>query len=208
MNVQVFNHEQDAKDEFVEYNQKLFDSSQKANIYGNVLMPALGNIGNTMYVVVGHVGGVSDPGTDAEYPLRAIPMSSLSASSCPSWVWSATSLRPRQMLMQVPMIALGMAGAGRVFALSSPGDLRRITGYVTSKPENSTARSNPLRGTHVTRGVTPQGGRHSHLTRACANSSWRATSPTTVERRPAMTSPGKLLARRSLSMGAGKTMIT
>ena len=27
--VQVFNHEQDAKNEFVEYNQKLFDSSQK-----------------------------------------------------------------------------------------------------------------------------------------------------------------------------------
>ena len=56
--VQVFNHEQDAKDEFVEYNQKLFDSSQKANIYGNVLMPALGNIGNIMYVVIAIVGGV------------------------------------------------------------------------------------------------------------------------------------------------------
>ena len=56
--VQVFNHEQDAKDEFVEYNDKLFDSSQKANIYGNVLMPALGNIGNIMYVVVAIVGGV------------------------------------------------------------------------------------------------------------------------------------------------------
>ena len=56
--VQVFNHEQDAKDEFVEYNDKLFDSSQKANIYGNVLMPALGNIGNIMYVVIAIVGGV------------------------------------------------------------------------------------------------------------------------------------------------------
>ena len=56
--VQVFNHEQDAKDEFVEFNQKLFESSQKANIYGNVLMPALGNIGNIMYVVVAIVGGV------------------------------------------------------------------------------------------------------------------------------------------------------
>ena len=94
--VQVFNHEQDAKDEFVEYNAKLFESSQKANIYGNVLMPALGNIGNIMYVVI----------------VRNF------------------SQTIGQMSMQVPMIAMGMAGAGRVFALIDQ-EPEEDDGYVT-----------------------------------------------------------------------------
>ena len=115
--IQVFNHEQDAKDEFVEYNQKLFDSSQKANIYGNVLMPALGNIGNIMYVVIAIVGGVMILEQTPNIHLVGVDVITVGVVVSFLGMVRNFSQTIGQMSMQVPMIALGMAGAGRVFAL-------------------------------------------------------------------------------------------
>ena len=128
--VQVFNHEQDAKDDFIEYNQELFEVSEKANIYGNVLMPALGNIGNIMYVVVAVVGGVM---ILRQAPnLRLVGIDVVTVGIVVSFLGMVRNFSQTigQMSMQVPMIALGLAGAGRVFALidqEPEGD----HGYVT-----------------------------------------------------------------------------
>jgi ATP-binding cassette subfamily B protein len=54
--IKVFCHEEDSKKEFDRLNEKLCEDSQKANKYGNILMPILGNIGNIMYVLVAFVG--------------------------------------------------------------------------------------------------------------------------------------------------------
>jgi len=110
--VQVFNHEQDAKDEFVEYNAKLFDSSQKANIYGNVLMPALGNIGNIMYVVVAIVGGVMILEQTPNIHLFGVDVITVGVVVSFLGMVRNFSQTIGQMSMQVPMIALGMAGGG------------------------------------------------------------------------------------------------
>ena len=128
--VQVFNHEQDAKDEFVEYNQKLFDSSQKANIYGNVLMPALGNIGNIMYVVIAIVGGVMILEQTPNVHLFGINVITVGIVVSFLGMVRNFSQTIGQMSMQVPMIALGMAGAGRVFALIDQ-EPEEDEGYVT-----------------------------------------------------------------------------
>ena len=128
--VQVFNHEQDAKNEFVEYNQKLFDSSQKANIYGNVLMPALGNIGNIMYVVVAIVGGVMILEQTPNVHLFGINVITVGIVVSFLGMVRNFSQTIGQMSMQVPMIALGMAGAGRVFALIDQAP-EEDHGYVT-----------------------------------------------------------------------------
>ncbi len=65
-----------------EYNQKLFDSSQKAgHLWLTILMPARSDIGNIMYVVVAIVRRRHDPGTNAELITSLASMSSLSASS-------------------------------------------------------------------------------------------------------------------------------
>ena len=56
--VQVFCHEEEAKRDFLKYNEKLFEDSKTANQYGNALMPILGNMGNLMYVVLAIVGGL------------------------------------------------------------------------------------------------------------------------------------------------------
>ena len=128
--VQVFNHEQDAKDEFVEFNQKLFDSSQKANIYGNVLMPALGNIGNIMYVVVAIVGGVMILEQTPNIHLVGVDVITVGVVVSFLGMVRNFSQTIGQMSMQVPMIALGMAGAGRVFALVDQKP-EEDEGYVT-----------------------------------------------------------------------------
>ena len=128
--VQVFNHEQDAKDEFVEYNQKLFDSSEKANIYGNVLMPALGNIGNIMYVVIAIVGGVMILEQTPNIHLFGVDVITVGVVVSFLGMVRNFSQTIGQMSMQVPMIALGMAGAGRVFALIDQ-EPEEDEGYVT-----------------------------------------------------------------------------
>ena len=128
--VHVFNHEEAAKDDFAAYNQKLFDSSQKANVYGNVLMPALGNIGNIMYVVVAIVGGIMI--------LRQTPnphlfgISTVTVGIVVSFLGMVRNFSQTigQMSMQVPMITLGLAGAGRVFALIDQ-EGEEDHGYVT-----------------------------------------------------------------------------
>ena len=128
--VQVFNHEEAAKRDFLEYNEKLFADSEKANIYGNVLMPTLGNIGNIMYVVVATVGGVMI--------LRQTPnphlfgIGTVTVGIVVSFLGMVRNFSQTigQMSMQVPMITLGLAGAGRVFALIDQ-EGEEDHGYVT-----------------------------------------------------------------------------
>ena len=56
--IKVFNHEDAVKHDFLSYNHQLFNDSERANQYGNMLMPTLGNIGNILYVAVALVGGI------------------------------------------------------------------------------------------------------------------------------------------------------
>ena len=55
--VKVFTHEEKAKEDFDKLNEKLFKDSEKAHIFGNILGPILGNIGNLTYVLLAIVGG-------------------------------------------------------------------------------------------------------------------------------------------------------
>ena len=97
---------------------------------GNILMPALGNIGNLMYVFIAVIGGIlvfkkvtniSLTGTDLI--TAGIIISFLSMSRQLSQTIS-------QVSMQVSMIAMGTAGAGRVFALMDEKP-EEDEGYVT-----------------------------------------------------------------------------
>ena len=55
--VKAFCHESAAEADFDERNEKLFEVSQKANMYANILMPILMNLGNLLYVLVALAGG-------------------------------------------------------------------------------------------------------------------------------------------------------
>ena len=55
--VKVFTHEERAKADFDKYNEQLYADAKNAHIYGNVLGPILGNIGNFTYVFLAICGG-------------------------------------------------------------------------------------------------------------------------------------------------------
>ena len=56
--VKVFCHEEKAMDDFHKVNEKLRDSTNKANGYANLLMPVNANIGWTSYALVAIVGAI------------------------------------------------------------------------------------------------------------------------------------------------------
>ena len=56
--VQVFCHEEESKKDFDKINEQLFKDAESANIFANILMPIMGNIGNILYVLIAFIGGV------------------------------------------------------------------------------------------------------------------------------------------------------
>ena len=119
--VKVFTHEQDAEKDFDKLNEKLFEDAKEAHISGNILGPIVGNIGNFSYVFLAIVGGIL-------FSLKApnIAISSIFNGITPITFgfiipFLGMSRRSTQAInetsQQVSMIAMGVAGADRVFEL-------------------------------------------------------------------------------------------
>jgi len=115
--VQVFNHEEAAKADFDALNRQLFSDSEKANQYGNILAPAMGNLGNLLYVLIAIVGGLL-----IQLQVTNIGFSGMGTITVGIIVSYLAMVRQlsqtiNQASQQVALIAMGLAGAGRVFAL-------------------------------------------------------------------------------------------
>ncbi len=106
--VQVFNHEPQAIEEFVELNDQLCDSANNANKYASVLMPVNAQIGNISYVLSAVVGGI-----------LAIVFGNLSLGSLASFLTfnRSFSMPINQVSQQLNFIVMAMAGADRIFTL-------------------------------------------------------------------------------------------
>ncbi len=115
--VQVFTHENTAKADFTKLNDQLFHDSEAANKAGNVLMPILGNMGNIMYVILAIVGAALAIGQAPNISLQGIGV--VTVGIIVSFLSMARQLSQTigQISMQVAMVAMGVAGAERVFAL-------------------------------------------------------------------------------------------
>lgn len=114
--VKVFNYEDESMKKFNEVNDKLFDDSQKANSYANILGPILNNIGNILYVVVAIVGGLL-----IYFNVYNLSLSGMAISI--SIVVPFLNMTKQfsgninQVSMQLNSIIMGLAGVERVFAL-------------------------------------------------------------------------------------------
>ena len=115
--VQVFCHEEESKQDFVKINDRLFEDSEKAFQFGNILMPILNNVGNLMYVLIAVLGGLLLYFGASNLSISGI--GTISAGIIISFLGMARQLSQTigQSSMQVSLIAMGLAGAGRVFAL-------------------------------------------------------------------------------------------
>ncbi|MCR4600974.1 MAG: ABC transporter ATP-binding protein/permease [Clostridia bacterium] len=115
--VKVFNHEEENREKFKELNEALFHDGSVANRYGNILMPVLGNLGNLLYVVIAVVGGLMVFGGVNNIGFSGMGL--VTAGMIISFLSMARNLSQTigQVSMQVPMIAMGIAGADRIFRL-------------------------------------------------------------------------------------------
>ncbi|WP_417573708.1 ABC transporter ATP-binding protein, partial [Parolsenella catena] len=127
--VKAFCHEQAAERDFDAFNEHLFEVSQKANMYGNILMPVLMNIGNLIYVVVALAGGlllalgtpnVSLSGMALSIAV-VVPFLNMTKQFCG---------QIGQISMQINAVVMGLAGADRIFALIDEAP-ETDEGYVT-----------------------------------------------------------------------------
>ena len=115
--VKVFNHEPESKERFDTLNENLRYNSDTANAYANILMPILNNIGNIMYVVLAVFGallllfGATNVGIDG------IGVISVGTIVYFLSVSRQMAMTIGQTSMQVNMITLGLAGAGRIFEM-------------------------------------------------------------------------------------------
>lgn len=107
--VKVFNHEQKAVEGFVSINHDLRDSSSSANVYGNILMPVMSNLGNISYVLCAVLGGAIAISGALSLTLGTL-VSFLSLNR--SFTQPMT-----QISQQVSSVISAMAGAERVFRL-------------------------------------------------------------------------------------------
>ncbi|WP_318709530.1 ABC transporter ATP-binding protein [Candidatus Acetatifactor stercoripullorum] len=127
--IKVFCHEDGAKADFDKVNDELFENSERANRYANILMPLLANIGNVMYVIVALVGGSL---LLAGAPNLSISGMALSISIVVPFLNMTKQFAGAigQVSNQVNMVVMGLAGAHRIFALLDEGP-ETDEGYVT-----------------------------------------------------------------------------
>ena len=126
--VKVFNYEEQSKKRFDDLNEQLCDSMTKANMYANILMPCIMNIGNLGYVLVAVIGGILSVNGILTIGSIAAFLQYVKAFTNPLG----------QVSQQMNSIIMALAGAGRIFELLDE-EPEQDEGYVTlvnAKMEN------------------------------------------------------------------------
>ena len=118
--VKVFNYEEESKKKFDDLNEQLCDSMTKANMYANILMPCIMNIGNLGYVLVAVIGGILSVNGILTIGSIAAFLQYVKAFTNPLG----------QVSQQMNSIVMALAGAERIFELLDE-EVEQDEGYVT-----------------------------------------------------------------------------
>ena len=107
--IKVFTHEQKSIEAFKVVNQQLCDSATNANIFANILMPLLGNLGYVSYVLTALVGSA----------LAISGIGGLSLGIIASFLQLNRSFNQPigQISQQLNAVVMASAGASRIFEL-------------------------------------------------------------------------------------------
>ena len=115
--IKVFNHEPATAATFDAKNEELFHASAQANIYGNITMPVVNNMGYLLYILLAVVGGAM--------ALAGVGNFGLSGTGEPDRRRADLAVNPRPVVhhpiarssQQFNMVMMALAGASRIFAL-------------------------------------------------------------------------------------------
>ena len=107
--VKVFCHEKESIEEFNRQNDELFNSSNNANKFANILMPINAQIGNISYVICAMLGGI----------LAVNGYGGLTLGALASFLTFNKSFNMpiNQVSQQLNSVVMAMAGAERIFTL-------------------------------------------------------------------------------------------
>ena len=138
--VKVFCHEERAKEDFDRLNNDLYENASKANIYANVLMPVMGNMGHLQYVLLALTGG-----TMAIFGIPNLTLGSLLPTAAGGTAVSVITVGAiaaflqlsksftmplSQIATQLNSVIMALAGAERIFELIDE-EVEQDNGYVT-----------------------------------------------------------------------------
>lgn len=115
--IKVFNHESQSKDGFDKVNQMYRNASTNANIYANIFMPILGNMGHLQYVLIAVIGGLLAIKGINTPTLTGMKLLELGAIVSFLSLSKSFSNPISQMSQQVNHVLMGLAGADRVFRM-------------------------------------------------------------------------------------------
>jgi len=128
--VKVFCHEEEAKAEFDRRNEELFNASNNAHKYANILMPFMANIGNMQYVLIAIVGGALAINGIPDLTLTGVSILTLGAIASFLQLSRSFVMPISQITQQVNAIVMALAGAERIFSLLDE-ESEVDDGYVT-----------------------------------------------------------------------------
>ncbi|MBO4474539.1 MAG: ABC transporter ATP-binding protein [Clostridiales bacterium] len=122
--VKVFTYEERAKKAFDGKNEELCQNATSANIFANILMPIMGNIGNVLYVLVAFIGGFLAIKCGLSEVITIGVIGSFLQLT------KAFVMPVSQVSQQMNAIIMAMAGADRIFKLLDEKP-EEDDGYVT-----------------------------------------------------------------------------
>ena len=127
--VQVFCHEEESKKDFDKINEQLFKDAESANIFANILMPIMGNIGNILYVLIAFIGGIL---IIANAPNLSISGQAISVAVVVPFLNMTRqfTMSISQVSQQINSVVMAMAGTERIFELMDEKP-ETDDGYVT-----------------------------------------------------------------------------
>jgi len=127
--VKVFCHEDEAQADFDALNDQLYEDSFKANAFANSLGPIIMNIGNVLYVACAMIGGLFLVLGVPNFSLSGLPLSIAIVVPFLNMTKQFTG-NVNQVSQQINHIAMGLAGAERLFELMDE-EPEVDDGYVT-----------------------------------------------------------------------------
>ena len=127
--VQVFCHEEESKKDFDKINDQLFKDAESANIFANILMPIMGNIGNILYVLIAFIGGIL---IIAKAPNLSLSGQAISVAVVVPFLNMTRqfTMSISQVSQQINSVVMAMAGTERIFELMDEKP-EADDGYVT-----------------------------------------------------------------------------
>ena len=128
--VKVFCHEDESKAQFDLLNEKLRQDTTKANMFGNILGPIMGNIGNIMYVLLAITGTLLYLYEAPNLTLTGIKVMDIGSAVTFLTMSRQFTQNVNQVSMQINSIVMGVAGASRVYDLIDQ-EPEYDEGYVT-----------------------------------------------------------------------------